>query len=83
MNVYVYLSNPIIRYTGSTGKYPISQAEDNKCKVSLASMANSITTITWDIAEDPFNTTNVGEEGLDKKWFELAELLGEDRKKDL
>ena len=44
-------------------------------------MANSMTTITWDIAEDPFNTTNVGEEGLDKKWFELAELLlGEDSK---
>ena len=45
-------------------------------------MALRTTNITFDIEKDSFKTTNIGEEGLDKKWFDLAELLlGEDRNK--
>ena len=45
-------------------------------------MALSTTAITFDIEKDPFKTTNTGEESLDKKWFDLAELLlREDRNK--
>ena len=48
--------------------------------LSLGKMAKDVTTITFDLSKDPFQ--NSGEEGLDKKWFDLAELLlGEDRSK--
>ena len=45
-------------------------------------MAHNSTALTFDIVKDAFKITKVGEEGLDKKWFDVAELLlGEDRKK--
>ena len=45
-------------------------------------MAKNMTTITFDLAKDPFKGMDSGEEGLDKKWFDLAELLlKEDRNK--
>ena len=50
--------------------------------VSLVTMALSTTAFTFDIEKDPFNTTNAGEESLDEKWHDLAELLlREDRNK--
>jgi len=47
---------------------------------SALTMATSQTSITFNIENDPFYSSPSWEEGLDKKWFDIAELqLGEDK----
>ena len=49
-------------------------------KISALTMATSQTSITFNIENDPFYSSPSWEEGLDKKWFDIAELqLGEDK----
>ena len=38
-------------------------------------MASSDTSITFNIENDPFHSSPSSDEGLDRKWFDIAELL--------